>query len=483
MTIEFEAIWTRVEIQLRFLQKIAPLLGHDFAESHLKLLQKLEDKLMQIAARLPSTEARCPSHIGKISEMARKLKFSLTKDRLKDLTHGLRTWSELFDPSWYLITLISDKVLDSALLESQKPQGTLSTSSNPSTPLDNMLALRLAIQNTDGGGSTPKPSVTLNPANLSNAQKFAIPFCTAKAFIRFNSTTMLIIEPIDLSVGSVVQIKHDAENLARRLQQVDPGVFGILKCYGLLKHRCESTKNLASIEMVYRVPDIMKPPTTLRHLLLEQTPVSTTIIVRTAKQLLKSVHYIHTCAFVHKNIKPDNILVFPSDSSVLGSSFLVGFNQFRNANFQTYLSGDSAWHRNLYRHPDRQGPVLQERYIMQHDLYSIGVCLLELGLWRSFVFYPDGDCSKTPLPTLSLQVEFSQNQPYQIKNHLLLLAKQELPPRLGDIYTSIVIKCLTCLDPGSEFVENQEAMRDSDGIILGVRFVETILTKISEISI
>ena len=87
------------------------------------------------------------------------------------------------------------------------------------------------------------------------------PFWAAKAFVRLHSTSMLIIEPIDLSIGSIAQIKHDAESLARRSLQVDPDIFGVLRCFGLLKHRCKTTGNLASVEVVYRTPDGMRLPT------------------------------------------------------------------------------------------------------------------------------------------------------------------------------------------------------------------------------
>src|SRR5262249_5202138 len=163
-------------------------------------------------------------------------------------------------------------------------------------------------------------------------------------------------------------------------------------------------------------------------------PVSLSAITRIAKQLVRSVSYIHTCDFVHKDIRPENILVFSSNESPLGSSFLLGFNQFRNANFQTNLFGDPAWHRNLYRHPQRQGAFVQERYMMQHDIYSLGVCLLEIGLWRSFIWYPTDNGNSTPVPALPLGLSISDRDfetthltaPLLIKEHHMALAKKEL---------------------------------------------------------
>jgi hypothetical protein len=64
----------------------------------------------------------------------------------------------------------------------------------------------------------------------------------------------------------------------------------------------------------------------------------------------------------------------------------MGFENFRPADGNTYLTGDSNWERDLYRHPTRQGLCLQETYKMQHDIYSLGVCLLEIGAYEIHSF-------------------------------------------------------------------------------------------------
>jgi hypothetical protein len=39
---------------------------------------------------------------------------------------------------------------------------------------------------------------------------------------------------------------------------------------------------------------------------------------------------------------------------------------------------------------------------MQHDIYSLGVVLLEIGLWESFISYPlQSSPSPSPFPSLS----------------------------------------------------------------------------------
>lgn len=47
--------------------------------------------------------------------------------------------------------------------------------------------------------------------------------------------------------------------------------------------------------------------------------------------------------------------------------------------------GSDDWMEDLYRHPQRQGRQPEERYNMGHDIYSLGVLLLEICLWEPFV--------------------------------------------------------------------------------------------------
>lgn len=128
---------------------------------------------------------------------------------------------------------------------------------------------------------------------------------------------------------------------------------------------------------------------------------------------------------------------------------------------------------------------------MQHDIYSVGVILLEIGLWESFVNYGSstpGDPGR-PLAVpnekiahMSLSGEkFRVKRAFQNKEILEMLAEQELPIRMGRKYTDVVLSCLQCLDEGGHAGSKAEFM-DEDGLIVGVRFVESILGKVQEIS-
>ncbi|KAI0400647.1 hypothetical protein F4802DRAFT_475830 [Xylaria palmicola] len=477
-----ESVWIKIETQLKFLGKISGHLTDDLVQSQLELLQTLKGRLAQVVSRLDAVSPRRVASRDKALDILQKWKFTSIKSSLDELIAELETWQQRFDPTWYLMMLVSGKVLDTELNESTE-------SNDKSNPLAKMLAIRSTLK-PDTAGQSNCP-VTLPHIGLKGAQGHRIPYTTAKAMARVGSSNLLIVERISYPHGATSQVKVDVESLARKLQNVDPDSFGLLCCTGILKHHNEA-KRLSAIEMVYRTPPESQMPQTLRHHLLKQSPVSLSTVIRIAKQLVRSVHYVHTCGFVHKNIRPENVLVFPSgNDSSLGQSFLIGFTAFRDANFQTNLQGDTAWHRNLYRHPQRQGALVHERYIMQHDIYSLGVCLLEIGLWRYFVWYPEPDDKATPVPGMALGFSCSDKdfeaiqsmRQMQMKEQLVALAKKQLPPRVGDTYTNIVVACLTCLDPDNETFSMKEGMVDEDGIIIGVKFVENVLRSIMEIEV
>lgn len=148
---------------------------------------------------------------------------------------------------------------------------------------------------------------------------------------------------------------------------------------------------------------------------------------------------------------------------------------------------------------------------MQHDIYSLGVILLEIGLWTSFVLpqiqNEDKDENEVgdhmpPLPNAILsppktaKAKNPLGNAIKVKENLERLAERELPARLGRRYTEIVLQCLRCLDLGTSIdeegkgfgadigiSESQSGFLDGDGIVIGVRFIENVLEKMQEITI
>ncbi|KAK0719029.1 hypothetical protein B0T21DRAFT_374625 [Apiosordaria backusii] len=530
-----ESLWTKLEAQLAFLRKIKDHLTDDLAQCHFNLLQRLHGTLLQAVSQLEvaASSLTTPANTGRGHGLSKILqldrwKYALAKKGLDALMIELQVWQGLFDPSWYTIMLIGGKVLDPALEQSRQDSSPpLQQVQLSLSPLENMVALRKAIDFETSRETGGPDTIILDSSGWEFAKTITIAFSAAKAVAPIESQSLYVIEPIDISSGVDTDSTSDAQQLCRRLQNVDPDTFGLLRCKGLVNVIHDTDCLPTGLKIVYHTPahtDSLNLPTTLRCLLLEQRPVCLSSVVKLAKQLVRSVSFVHTCDLVHKNIRPENVLLFPPVLASqrpleLGEAFLVGFSQFRSINLETNRLGDTAWHRNLYRHPARQGLCILERYIMQHDIYSLGVCLLEIGLWRPLVWYPfvndstlssqhpsnQGGLGKpvprpslstpNPVPGSALQLRKQlSDRDFEyahlpgvtswIKEDLVMLARQSLPQRMGRLYTEVVVDCLTCLDDGNDrFGSWDEGKSKQDVVTVGVKFVERILGKIEEISV
>lgn len=55
---------------------------------------------------------------------------------------------------------------------------------------------------------------------------------------------------------------------------------------------------------------------------------------------------------------------------------------------------------------------------------------------------------------------------------------------MGSVYTEVVVSCLTCLDrSATNLFSGDEDLYDEDGILVGIAFVEKILSRLQSISI
>ncbi|KAH7114624.1 hypothetical protein EDB81DRAFT_669671, partial [Dactylonectria macrodidyma] len=311
-----------------------------------------------------------------------------------------------------------------------------------------------------------------------------------------------IVESRTCKPGMQEVMTNDICDLAQKLSRADPLAFGLLNCKGVVQVTDPRLPSRTlSFNLIFRIPDGMEIPQSLRQTLIlypgrSGAGLSVTHRVRIARELAKSVSYVHTFKFVHKNINPESVLLLEDLESSRSATFLVGFDHFRSAGGATSLQGDGAWYRDIYRHPTRQGEYPEDAYRMQHDIYSLGVCLLEIGLWESFVDYPSdrpspggpiGDFAARvmrPGDTASNRNIDTRRMIFEAKENMEQLAKQGLPQAMGEKYSQVVLSCLTCLDEDNEDFggdATRQAAVDPDGILLGVQFNELILGRLNEI--
>ncbi|KAF4858643.1 hypothetical protein CGCSCA2_v007005 [Colletotrichum siamense] len=486
-----EAIWSKTAIQVEFVKRIAQALEEDHCRVHVEVLEVLKSKLMLAISRIQSVVKSGPE------SSVKRWKYARVREAIDSSITQLQQWQSIFDPTWYLILRIGNKLIDDELSKHGDTENHMMFLHAAKS--SNMLASAQSIRSTVKGAGSKEMHVTLPEDGLDWANTWAIKYSSTVLIRRKASEKLYAVDTITCdSSHDLPRLRTDTETLAKKLKRDDIEFFGLLPCKGVVKRRNPETKRLASISLAFQIPgtDLRRPPISLRSLFLQERSLSLTRVVEIAKQLARAVSFIHTLDFVHKNIRPETILMFPdhgSDNSCeMFSAYLLGFDSFRNVNFHTLKVGDDAWERNLYRHPTRQGIQAQEAYIMQHDVYSLGVCLLELGLWDSFVEYNygAGEASSKKVPGMGLGLSLADfkfqsgniEQTQQIKIQLVSLAKARLPARMGDKYASVVITCLTCLDEDCDDFDGDD-MQDEDGILVGVRFIEKVLMKLGEISL
>ncbi|KAL8895860.1 MAG: hypothetical protein Q9192_003402 [Flavoplaca navasiana] len=238
-----------------------------------------------------------------------------------------------------------------------------------------------------------------------------------------------------------------------------PKEFLGLDCIGLFK----DSPN-AQYGMVYKLPAHLRnvqsvKPTESRRV---YNPSSLTDLMRQvhsvadlgvrfdlAKKLMRSVVALHTCEWLHKKICSENILFFaarPNPGEVSSASrtdfsrpVLVGYGLSKPDNKPDEGKNDShvprrpnrsrfgrssEFEHSIYQHPQKaNNPHRRSR--QSYDLYSLGLVLLEIGLWEDLQKYNNFD------------------DRYEFQRHILKRVVPDLWSQCGRIYGEVVRDCLT----------------------------------------
>lgn len=441
-------------------------------EKTLVMLQSKLDTVKYILQGIAGTED---------SNVTKRARYLGNKPALDEAIQNLSVWQCLTDQSWFLFMRFVDPGVEAALVTEKHRTTRL-------IPSASFIRSSLTI---DSPGAKDT-SLLLPHGEIEKMERSEIAFSDAKiskrvhqngrsAFYVLNEISGLRSPP-DSQFSRYDIARDDTGRLARRLQHSEPATFGLLSCKGFT---LSGTKADPKITLVLNVPPDLAPnPRSLRDLLLNSgPPESLSRRFEIAQGLAKSVSYVHTFGFVHKNVRPESILCFSGTNETIMATYLIGFELFRRDMGWTQRLGDTSLEKNLYRHTSRQGIDPQWNYIMQHDIYSLGVCLLEIGIWKSFVEYvTDGtttDRRAQPADILGFSASLSEPQ---ATHHLategaaklISLARDDLRRYMGTKYSEIVITCLTCLHgSNTDFGEELES-KDAQGAPIGVRYIEKV---------
>lgn len=511
--ITVEAYWTRTRLQVDFVMRIISIMD----EEHCRMMDALLNEFMLTLSlaktkleAVISKNSSTRSYIFKFGFKAKRAAWVWEKEALDNIISELEKWQDLFNPAWYLIMKTASPVLDRELALAKsteaKPTG-------PPTAAKTPLALAAGLRDVLSPSNERPRNVTLPEQQMEWRD---IPFSVAKAGRGQNrESRWYIVDTIELGQAARSRdVARDVRVLASKLSQADPLAFGLFNCKGIVPvirrndyvasspqsrpelsppvslpgARSLSPNHLgcSHFQIIFRIPHGMEALKSLRAMLLrpdEHMSLSWKMLI--ACELAKAVNYVHTFAFVHKNIRPESVLCFEDPRGAQSHAFLVGFDAFRASAAGTVMGGDISWDRNVYRHPNRQGMDPSEKYTMQHDIYSLGVCLLEIGLWESFVEYTnEAEFYGPPQAKFGQfyynfrnwssrkdeRVSFSALA-FRLKDYLVKQAHTRLSQRMGDRYAQIVVSCLTCLDDDNE--DFGSGVESDD--FMAAQFIERIL--------
>jgi hypothetical protein len=164
---------------------------------------------------------------------------------------------------------------------------------------------------------------------------------------------------------------------------------------------------------------------------------------RLAHLLAESLGQFHTIGWLHENLHSNNIVFFeerpsgqsidPAHSKIIAKPFLLGLHKCRPGSDAWHTQGPSSETDYLdYQHPDY---AKTKRYRNGYDYYSLGLILLEIGLW-------------TPLKAWSRKAEHLTLKPHELREVFVSKYVPRLGPRMGNKYQGVVRLLLTdALDP------------------------------------
>lgn len=480
-----------MKMQIDLLRDLWGHLPHDLQRHESSMLAVLQTKIQAALTKVDGLigsrgKTIAPDSIKTKYGKSNKVKYALVgKQSLESIITDLECWQTTFNRSFMMVAMVQSSPVESSIAKAAQVKD---------SAIIQMRNIKAAQQNSTLT-TTQTSSIFIDPAQLRTVPSGAIEFSEALISTRIPSSDRVLVDRAPRSMA-----KSKVRDLARKFAGMDPSITHLLECQGVLEIPDTHVPTSSEFRLVFSIPERVTSIQTLRSVLVEgKLDHSLSARIRLATSLARSVIFLHEARFVHKNIRPETILLFHTSdnpagdgnhdttrTTTLGTPHLIGFEELREDDAETAMCGDNLPERNLYRHPHRQGLCPQGRYSVRHDIYSLGICLLEIGLWRSFVTYNNdyhatgmsssSSCSDDDEVAAEILPEYTGIKPFQLKRQLEAAAESELPIRMGDIYAGVVLSCLTCLDPDNETFGDLQELEDEDGIMVGVRYIEKVRT-------
>ncbi|KAK0719308.1 hypothetical protein B0H67DRAFT_642672 [Lasiosphaeris hirsuta] len=156
---------------------------------------------------------------------------------------------------------------------------------------------------------------------------------------------------------------------------------------------------------------------------------------RIAYELALSLQAIHLVRWVHKGVRASNVLILRGNDGSL-EPYLLGFRMSREGveGIASLMLPEYRAEHLIYLPGSRWGNP-REKFTYQHDVYAMGILLLEIGLWASW-------------RTIDPRLKRPRITYDTVRSHLAEICRGYLTEAMGTRYATVVAHCLDDWDGG-----------------------------------
>jgi hypothetical protein len=83
----------------------------------------------------------------------------------------------------------------------------------------------------------------------------------------------------------------------------------------------------------------------------------------------------------------------------------------------------------------------------------------------------------------ALVIEEETKRALCIKELFIAAAQERLPIMVGPKYGNVVVSCLSCRDKDNQGFGDESEFQDSDGVVIGVKYIERVLHELQQIAV
>ncbi|KAH7146084.1 hypothetical protein EDB81DRAFT_933860 [Dactylonectria macrodidyma] len=321
----------------------------------------------------------------------------------------------------------------------------------------------------------------LPPAGLDNHRYDVVPHSSGSIFYARDDAELVERKPY-LNEGNTRNILA----LVATLRRADPRQMHILSCKGAVNRGDQGVDIRFDVLPDYQCQE----PRTLRALLLDERRARHPLNhrLRIVQNLADAILYVHSARFVHKNVRPEAVLVLTSDGDAarpgyrgpfprsLGEAFLAGFETLRGLDEPSAAASDFLPERKVYRHPSRWDLFPDQRFSILHDIYSLGVIMLEVGSWTSLCKGESGVVFHS-----MIREQMSRPTGHDAQKRFIEIATKDLPVCMGTTYAEITVDCLKAVEERLGRADEDESGGNSEH--LGTVLTDRVISRLRSINL